>query len=110
MAELELLRKSDTGEFAVCGPSIYDDDPANDPADADEWKNHREIRAALIRWLCVNPAAKELVDPRGIQVYGARIRDSLDLISVVASFPLHLAHCRSDRASSQRLKSRTVEI
>src|SRR5260370_34617226 len=93
-AEIELLRKADKGEFAFCGPSTYDDDPANDPSKADEWGHDREIRAELVRWLCVNRAAKEMVDPKGIQIYGAKIPGALDLISVVVPFPFHLAHCR----------------
>ncbi len=93
-AEIELLRKADKGEFASCGPSMYDDDPANDPSKADEWGHDREIRADLVRWLCVNRAAKEMVDPKGIQIYGARIPGALDLASVIVQFPFHLAHCR----------------
>jgi hypothetical protein len=88
------MRKADKGEFAFCGPSAYDDDPANDPSKADNWGHDREIRADLVRWLCVNRAAKEMVDPKGIQIYGAKIPGALDLVSVVVPFPFQLAHCR----------------
>ncbi len=36
-AEAKLLRAALSGEVAYCGPSEKDDDPANDPAKADEW-------------------------------------------------------------------------
>jgi hypothetical protein len=56
-AELKLLRAAPKGEMAWCGPSAKNDDPANDPAKADEWAHEREIRADLIRWLCVDRLA-----------------------------------------------------
>src|SRR5271157_6147452 len=68
-AELKLLSAAPKGEAAFCGPSGKDDDPANDPAKADEWGSDREIRADLIRWLCVDRDAASAVDPRGIQVH-----------------------------------------
>ncbi len=93
-AEIKLLQAAPKGEFAVCGPNVNDDDPANDPSKADEWGADRQIRADLIRWLCVDRAAKELVDPKGIRAYGAKIPDALDLSYVTVPFPLTLERCR----------------
>jgi hypothetical protein len=93
-AELKLLRAAPKGEVAWCGPSAKDDDPANDPAKADEWGREREIRADLIRWLCVDRAAASAVDPKGIQVHAARITGQLDLSFVSVPFPLVLWRCR----------------
>jgi hypothetical protein len=99
-AELKLLRAAPKGEMALCGPSRKDDDPANDPAKADEWGHEREIRADLIRWLCVDRDAKTAVDPKGIQVHAARITGALDLSFVSLPFPLRLRRCRlTDDAS-----------
>jgi hypothetical protein len=93
-AELKLLRAAPKGETASCGPSDKDDDPANDPAKADEWGHERVIRADLIRWLCVDREAKSAVDPRGIQVHAAKITGALDLSYVSVLFPLRLRRCR----------------
>jgi hypothetical protein len=92
-AELTLLRAAPKGEVAWCGPSAKDDDPANDPAKAEEWGPEREIRAELIRWLCVDRDAASAVDPVGIQVHAARIMGALDLSFVSVPFPLGLRRC-----------------
>lgn len=92
-AELKLLRAAPQGEFAICGPNMNKDDPANDPAKATDWGKEREIRADLIRRLCVDRQAKELVDPRGIRVHGARITGPLDLSNVPVPFPMTLRRC-----------------
>ncbi len=92
-AELRLLRAAPKGEAAFCGPSAKNDDPANDPAKADEWGPEREIKADLIRWLCVDRDAASVVDPRGIQIYAARITGALDLAFVSVPFPLCLRRC-----------------
>jgi hypothetical protein len=93
-AELKLLRAAPKGEVAWCGPSPNDDDPANDPAKADEWGREREIRADLIRWLCVDSDAASAIDPRGIQIHAGRIAGALDLSYVSVPFPLRLRRCR----------------
>ncbi len=93
-AELKLLRGAPKGELAVCGPNANVGDPANDPANAGNWGPKREIRAGLIRWLCVHREAKEQVDPKGIQVLGAKITGALDLSYVIVPFGLTLWRCR----------------
>jgi hypothetical protein len=93
-AEEKLIRAAPKGEFAFCGPNANWDDPANDPSKAEEWGADREIRAELIRWLCVNWRAKKLVDPRGIQVICAKISDSIDLDNVIIPFRVALFRCR----------------
>jgi hypothetical protein len=93
-AELKLLRAAPNGGVALCGPSAQDDDPANDPAKADEWGPEREIRAELIRWLCKDCDAANAVDPGGIQIHGAKISGGLDLSFVSVPFPLRTKQCR----------------
>jgi hypothetical protein len=93
-AELRLLRAAPKGEMAWCGPNALDDDPANDPAKADEWGPGREIQADLLRWLCKDRGAASAVDPAGIQVHAARISGGLNLSFVSVPFPLGLVRCR----------------
>jgi hypothetical protein len=53
------VSKTNRGELAVAGPSAIPLDPSNDPARADEWERQRQIRARLIRWLCVLSSVRE---------------------------------------------------
>ena len=97
-AETALLRfagtnLSEPGGFAIAGPSANPDDPTNDPAHAERWGKEREVRADLIRWLCVNLRAKALVDPQGIRLLGARITGTLYLADVTVPFALTLRNC-----------------
>ena len=79
--------------IAWCGPTPANED--NDPSKADkEWGLEREIRAEVIRWLCVDEKAKQEVDPKGVRVYGAKITGKLDLSYVIVPFPIKLEHCR----------------
>jgi hypothetical protein len=87
-AEIKLLRSVPSGDLAVCGPNRKDDDPSNDPSKAEEWGAERQIRASLIRWLCANRDSREMVDPKGIRIYGAKISEALDLSYVTIPFPL----------------------
>ena len=53
---------------------------SNDPKNAAEWGHQREIRAELIRWLCVDPNAITLIEPEGVCVArGASVVGSLNL-------------------------------
>ena len=62
------LKNRAQGDFAHGGTSANPSDPTNDPAHADKWGHEREIRADLIRWLCVDPDASRMVDPAGIRI------------------------------------------
>jgi hypothetical protein len=92
-AEVAVLRAAPRGELGVCGPPDPKH-PHNDPAHADDWGADREIRAELIRWLCVDAEARTRVDPRGILVLGAKIAGELDLSFACVPFPLRLMRCR----------------
>src|SRR5271169_2858840 len=98
LAETALLKfagsyRSEAGGFAIAGPSAKLDDPSNDPAHADKWGKEREVRADLIRWLCVDPRAKALIDPQGIRLLGARITGKLYLADVTVPFAVTLRNC-----------------
>ena len=76
--------------LAVCGPSPKFDDPGNDPKNAAVWDPQREIRAELIRWLCVDPNAIKLIQPDGVSVIGASVVGSLNLDYVHPPFGVRL--------------------
>lgn len=55
------------------------------------------IRASLIRWLCVDAAARQYIDVRGVHIYGAVISGRLDLAFVSIPFPLALVRCQIEK-------------
>jgi hypothetical protein len=111
-AERKLLHAAAAGEQADCEPeSESEGDSAYDPANADSWGRDREIRAALIRWLCINPEAAKKIDPRGIDVYGAKITDGLNLSYVTLPFPLRLSTCRiMDNCDLRHIKVPVLDL
>lgn len=94
VAEKLLLSAAPIGATARCGPNFNYDDPLNDPANAGGWSKDREIRAKLIRWLCLGEDVSKAVDPRGLLIYGAKITGRLDLSSSTVPFPLTFTRCR----------------
>ncbi|HEY4360506.1 MAG TPA: hypothetical protein VGN17_06040 [Bryobacteraceae bacterium] len=100
-AEQELIRQAVTTETACAGPHDPNDaanypefSEVDTPEHGAPWEKKREVRAGLIRWLCVNAEAAALVDPNGIQLFGARITGILKLDFVTIPFPLRLRRCR----------------
>lgn len=90
-AEVKLLEKVPTGDG--CDVSSGDE-KKDDPATADNWGDDRIVRAAVIRWLCVDQDASKLVDAKGVQLKGARIDGTLDLQDAKISFGLLFWKCR----------------
>lgn len=109
-AEERLVLLSPLGEEAVCGPPNKHD-PANDPSTANLWGPQRQIRYQLLRWLCADREAQQLMDPNGIQVFGARIDGSLELSSIAVGFSIILHNCAAGviRLSSAQLNSLSLE-
>src|SRR5208282_460679 len=68
----------------------------DDRAKPEKWHASCNVRADLIRWLVVDREARKQVDPRGVQIQGARITGDLDLSSTNIPFPLFLWDCRLD--------------
>jgi hypothetical protein len=93
-AESKMLRTAIAGNVAWCGPSQEDDDPHNNPFADEDWGPEREIRAELLRWLCMDKTAEGYVDPQGVRLHGATISDDLNLSGAVLRFPLVLNRCR----------------
>lgn len=93
-AETRMLDAALAGETAWCGPGRVPGDAANDPSKARDWGAERNIRAALIRWLYVDPEAVKTVALSGVSVVGARVlEEELDLSRVRMDLPLQLRNC-----------------
>jgi hypothetical protein len=98
-AEERVLRAASDGTFADC---LRDLGGGSNPANAkgtgetpdEKWPETRNVRADLIRWLCVDREARDQVDQKGIQIQGARITEPLDLSSTNVLVPLVLFDCR----------------
>jgi hypothetical protein len=90
VAEFKLVRAAPKGEIAYCGPNRDDTDPNNNPSKAGQWGPARQIRAELIRWLCIDRLARERVDSIGIAVHAAKIVGNLNLSFVTIAFPIQL--------------------
>jgi hypothetical protein len=94
-AERELVYKTTIGSPAVLGddlPRLSERD--NVDTGPRFWRHDREIRAALIRWLCVNPEAKKLIGTDGIRLLGASIIGDLNLNYAEIPFPASFVGCR----------------
>lgn len=100
--------------FAIYGALVdcsSDNDEENDPAQADTWGEGRTIRADLIRWLCVDHEAAQLVDVRGIWVKGARIDGYLDLSHANVPFALTFWRCGiPDQITLRHAEIRTLNL
>lgn len=93
-AERSLLGAASLGESANCGVIAKGPNaPENDPAQASAWGSERQIRATLIRWLCVDAKAAKLVEVRGLTVACAKIVGELDLAAATVAFPLIFFKC-----------------
>ena len=92
-AESFLLLHAPRGLPAPGGLSADPKDPTNDPSKADKWDPDREVRAELIRWLCGDSSVSSRVDPKGIQLFGAKVTGPLDLSSCTLRFPLFMFWC-----------------
>lgn len=106
VAEVRLLQAAPTGEFAVCGSIMNDTDPSNNPANADSWGKDREIRMKLIRWVCLKSSATELVDPKGLQIYAAKLIGVLDLSEMRVPFRIAFVRC----SATEDILLRATEI
>ena len=102
-AEVKVVRAATTTRQAQCGPQADVADPSNNPEYSEAgdpatgvaaWGIDREVRADVIRWLCTQEEAKKRIDPRGIQLLGARVTGELDLLHATVSFPVSMVHCR----------------
>ena len=89
--EQKLLEAVPIGAFAYCQST---NDEENDPSKGDKWPEPRQIDGWLIRWLCVDDAARKLIDPEGIQIYGAKAIDPPDLDYISVPFRIDIEHSR----------------
>lgn len=96
-AEKRLLKALSTGLTAFCGAVENEDSPtydaANDPTQAITWGKGRELRSALLRWICLDRDIVADIDPRGIRICAATIAGKLDLSFATVPFPLSFYRC-----------------
>jgi hypothetical protein len=64
-----------------------------DPALADQWGPERRVRPEVLRWLCLDPLARERVAPAGLRLRGLSLTGPVDLDRARIPFPLAFAHC-----------------
>jgi hypothetical protein len=93
-AESMLLRCSQNGDLVPDFATVKNDQNNNPATAAGSWGEERTIRASFIHWLCTDQDAHKLIDPRGIQIFGAQIVDELFLPYVRLPFPLTFWLCR----------------
>jgi hypothetical protein len=93
-AEEKLVRCVQNCDFAVGGSEKDEKTLKNNPEHSKDWTGDRQVRAPIIRWLCLDRDARSFVGPLGIQVFGAVIFGELDLSHISVPFGLTLRHCR----------------
>jgi hypothetical protein len=83
--------------FAAAGGTLARcaEPPAGDPRYYDDyrWDSLPKVRAALVSWLCVNPAAARHLTHAGLRIEGAQISEELDLSFIEVPFPIVLTGC-----------------
>jgi hypothetical protein len=112
-AEERVVRSAADGTEADCRRDLGG---GSDPSQAGgtgempdgKWPGTRDVRADLIRWLCIDREAREQIDPRGIHIQGARIAEPFDLSFTNVPFPLVLVSCRFEQTLD--LKSAKIPL
>jgi sRNA-binding regulator protein Hfq len=108
MGSLEELAREKFGELSAAEKKVVQAAPdgttadcrlggGDDPAKADTWPASRNVRADLIRLLCVDREARGQVDPKGVCIWAARITGDLDLSFTSVLLPLALWRCRLEQ-------------
>jgi len=92
-AETVLLNSCTLGKTARCAVDTVEKTANYDPEKSAEWETGREIRAELIRWLCTAGRARDLIDAKGIRIFGGKIQGDLDLSHLAVPFPLKMGSC-----------------
>ncbi|MCH9058330.1 MAG: hypothetical protein IIB55_06865 [Planctomycetes bacterium] len=101
--EREVLRAAAHGR--VCDLAREGDETFDKGAEWgcwEAWPDRRKVRGTVIRWVCTEPSATAMVDPRGLRVHNAFIIGeagpeddgmTVDLSDVSVPFPLALPGC-----------------
>jgi hypothetical protein len=70
-----------------------------------------QVRASLIRWLCVTRSLDQHVDTKGLRVHAASVQGYLDLDSSKLCFPLSLTNCAmSDGIDLRDAETRRLDL
>jgi len=69
------------------------DESQNDPTRGAAWGPDRTIRSAFLFWLCTDAQAAACIPPKGIRIWGARIKGPLDFEGATLLHRLFLVRC-----------------
>jgi hypothetical protein len=85
---------SEFAPLSLAEARLLDAIPTGAMADCTELPGESQVRAALIRWLCITPAVLPTLTPAGLLLHGASVTGTLDLSFVTAGFPIALVNCK----------------
>jgi hypothetical protein len=71
-------------------------DPANDPANSDQWGEDRQLKADRIAWVFLDREAVQFVTHKGVELKGGRVSGIIGLDGCRRQFPIHFCHCKID--------------
>ncbi|MCH7792713.1 MAG: hypothetical protein IID31_10595, partial [Planctomycetes bacterium] len=119
--EQDVLRAAAHGR--VCDVAREEDETLDEDAEWgcwEAWPERRKVRGTLIRWVCTEPSAIALIDPRGVRVRNAFITGescpeeggmTVDLSDVSVPFTLALQGCALPHTLAlERTKLRLLDI
>lgn len=89
-AERELFRAAQAGSVTS---ALAQTESENDPIKSEMWTDDRIVRAKCVAWVCSDPLAVRLVNPRGVDLYGMRIEGDLDLNKTKIEFSVSARQC-----------------
>ncbi len=78
---------------AICGSDDDDSSPVNNPQCGEGWDETRTIRADVIEWLCKNAGTYGRSASDGINVYGAKVVNVVDLSYADVHLPFWFERC-----------------
>ncbi|MBI4822996.1 MAG: hypothetical protein HY805_02045 [Nitrospirae bacterium] len=88
-AEEKLLKDIENNEETIFSEGTDIGDPKN----ANQWGFNRTIRAELLHWLCTNQNIRAFISNKGIQIFGAKIKGTLDFQAINLPFIFGLFKC-----------------
>ncbi|RYF58720.1 MAG: hypothetical protein EOO27_11620 [Comamonadaceae bacterium] len=93
--EVRLREAARSGEPIDLASDLESDADGQNPALADAWGTERQIPAAALRSVLIDPDIR--VDPRGLCINGARVTGGpVDLSNLQFKYPIRLVRCRVD--------------
>ncbi len=88
--EMDLLGALLDGRFVDLIP---DREETLEPCHEEDWSEERVIRSIVISTICATTIGHEYIHPKGLQIRGGIIKDSLDLENIQFPFPIRFHQC-----------------